>query len=121
MIRASIVMTPVMLLTILPAHALPLGQWQRGDGNARVRIEPCGANLCAINTWIKDVSGGENVGDRLVMSVKPAGEGKLAGSAFDPQRDRNYKIDISFSDRAMTTRGCVLGLLCKSVSWSKLR
>ena len=44
------------------AQDLPLGTWARGDGNARVRIEKCGAAICAINTWIKDTSGGENVG-----------------------------------------------------------
>ncbi|MGL4323448.1 MAG: DUF2147 domain-containing protein [Beijerinckiaceae bacterium] len=102
------------------AQDLPLGTWARGDGNARVRIEKCGAAICAINTWIKDTSGGENVGDRLVMSVTPAGAKKLDGTAFDPQRNKNYKISISFGDSAMTTRGCILGVLCKSTSWSRL-
>lgn len=102
------------------ANELPLGQWARGDGNARVRIAPCGEALCATNTFIKDTSDGEAVGDRLVMNVKPAGEGKLAGKAYDPKRERTYAITISFSGASMSTRGCIVGVLCKTVQWSKL-
>ena len=36
----------------------PSGTWNRGDGNAKVRIAPCGSNICATNVWIKDTSGG---------------------------------------------------------------
>ena len=102
------------------ADSDPSGNWQRGEGNAQVRIEPCGSAICAINTRIRDTSGGEEVGHRLVMSVKPTGPGKLVGSAFDPQRDKTYAIDIVFDQKTMTTRGCILKVLCKSVSWSRL-
>jgi uncharacterized protein (DUF2147 family) len=98
----------------------PLGNWQRGDGNAEVRIEPCGGHLCAINTKIRDTSGGEQVGHRLVLKVKPTGAGTLAGDAFDPQREKTYAVDIVFNDKVMTTRGCILGILCKSVRWTRL-
>jgi len=29
------------------------GQWARGDGNAKVRISPCGSDISVVNTWIK--------------------------------------------------------------------
>ncbi|OYU48721.1 MAG: hypothetical protein CFE31_09780 [Rhizobiales bacterium PAR1] len=116
--------TPALLLmtSVVPALAdvYPSGNWQRGDGNAQVRIEPCGAAICAINTRIRDTSGGEEVGHRLVMTLKPTAPGKLTGSAFDPQRDKTYAIDIVFNEKTMTTRGCILRVLCKSVSWSRL-
>lgn len=117
--RAAIFCFSALLAT--GAQAMPLGEWARGDGNARVRIQPCGASLCAINTWIQDSSGGERVGDRLVMTVKPDGDGRLVGSAFDPQRDRSYGITITYSGSQMSTRGCVIGVLCKTVSWTKVR
>lgn len=107
--------------TATPALAMPLGEWARGDGNARVRIQKCGEALCAINTWIKDTSGGEQVGHRLVMTVKPEGNDRLVGSAYDPQRERNYGITITYSGSKMDTRGCVIGVLCKTVSWTKWR
>ena len=97
------------------------GTWMRDDGNARVKIEPCGGDLCATNVWIKDTSGGEEVGDRLVMSVKPVDDNTLDGSAYDAKRDMNFKIKIDVSDKSLTTRGCVVGgLLCKSMGWSKV-
>lgn len=87
---------------------------------AAVKIAKCGAAFCAVNTWVKDSAQGEKVGDRLVMNVRPKSEGKLSGTAFDPQRNLTYRIDISVADQSMKTRGCVLGgILCKSVGWTK--
>jgi len=97
------------------------GTWARGDGLAKVRINRCGASICAVNTWVKDPSGGEKVGDRLVMTVSPKAAGKMAGTAFDPQRNLSYRIEINVASQRMSTRGCVLGgVVCKSVAWTKL-
>jgi uncharacterized protein (DUF2147 family) len=112
-----------LIFAAAPAYAttdLIKGSWSRGDGLATVRIDRCGAAMCAVNTWVKDPSGGEKTGDRLVMSISPSADGKLAGTAYDPQRNLTYQIDISVAERNMKTRGCVLGgLLCKSVGWTK--
>lgn len=98
----------------------PSGVWMRGDGNARVRIAPCGNNICATNLWIGDTSGGENVGDRLVLTVSAGPEGTLVGTAFDPQRNLTYSMEMTIKPTQLKTRGCVLGgLLCRSVSWSR--
>lgn len=97
------------------------GEWSRGDGIARVRIAPCGGEVCAVNTWIRPGVVDEKTGDRLVMNIAPSGPGKWAGVAFDPQRDRSYRIAIDVGDIGMTTRGCILGgLLCKSVAWRRI-
>lgn len=99
----------------------PIGAWQRADGTARVHIAPCGTELCATNTWIKDTSDGEDVGDRLIMNVSPKSNNELAGTAYDTKRNRTYSITLDVSQTALTTRGCVLfGLLCRSANWSRL-
>ena len=98
------------------------GVWQRSDGLAKVRIAPCGKAVCATNTWIKDPSSGEKVGDRLVMNVKPKETGVLKGTAYDPQRKLTYAITINVGPERLTTKGCVLGgLLCKAVGWARLQ
>jgi uncharacterized protein (DUF2147 family) len=103
------------------AEPSPFGLWARGDGKARVRIERCGSDLCAVNTWIREGTKGEKAGDRLVMSVAPAGAGRWTGTAFDPQRDMSYRLTMAVRDASMTTRGCVLaGLLCKDMAWTRL-
>lgn len=113
----------VMTLVATPATASTegmIGNWARGDGNARVRIAPCGDALCAINTWIRDESSGEHIGDRLVMKVSGGGS-TLNGTAYDPQRKLNYNLEINVAPQTMNTRGCVLaGIICKTVSWTRV-
>jgi uncharacterized protein (DUF2147 family) len=97
----------------------PDGVWQRDDGNARVRIAPCGSKLCATNLWIKDTSKGEEVGDRLVMTLNRKSDTKLTGTAYDPKRDRNYALTVIVDSDSLITRGCILGgLLCRDVNWA---
>jgi uncharacterized protein (DUF2147 family) len=108
--------------TMLSADVSALqGEWARGDGKARVRMEPCGADLCAINTWIKPGVRDESVDDRLIMTLKSAGAMRWTGSAYDPQRKLTYRITITADARSMATKGCVLGgLICKGVTWTRI-
>ena len=97
------------------------GDWSRGDGKAKVRIAPCGSDICAVNTWIRAGVPDEKVGDRLVMTIKPSGPDKWVGKAFDPQRHMTFRMNIEVGDTRMTTHGCVLGgLLCKTMGWTRL-
>ncbi|CEG09094.1 hypothetical protein BN961_02515 [Afipia felis] len=99
----------------------PDGVWLRDDGNARARIAPCGSKICATNLWIKDASKGEEVGDRLVMSLDRMSETKLAGTAYDPKRDRSYALTVIVDHNSLITRGCILrGLLCRNVNWEQV-
>lgn len=115
-----------VLFTSLHGSAMaapdPSGVWSRGDGNARVRIAPCGSDICATNVWIKDTSGGEAVGDKLVMTLKPKSADTLTGQAFDAKRKLTYSIQLKVEKQSLVTRGCVVGgLVCKSVNWSRAR
>ncbi|MFJ6327289.1 MULTISPECIES: DUF2147 domain-containing protein [unclassified Rhizobium] len=97
------------------------GQWARGDGNAKVRIAPCGSDICATNTWIKPGTPKEKKGDKLVMTIKPGDEGVYLGTAFDPQRNMTYKLTVTVRGDKMTTRGCIVaGLLCKGIEWARI-
>lgn len=112
----------LLLLSLAPAEAQnapdPTGVWLRGDGNARVRIAPCGSNICATNLWIGDTSGGEAAGDKLVMTLQPKSGNTLTGTAYDAKRKRTYSMSMKVSKSSLVTRGCILGgALCKSVNW----
>ncbi|MGO4736822.1 DUF2147 domain-containing protein [Bosea sp. 2KB_26] len=94
------------------------GTWLRDDGNARVRIAPCGDNTCATNLWIGDTSKGEAAGDRLIMTLARQPDGSFSGTAYDPKRDWRYSMTIKATTGALSTHGCVLGgLLCRNVNW----
>lgn len=99
----------------------PSGVWLRDDGNARVRIAPCGTDICATNLWIKDTSGGEEVGDRLVLTLKPDGADSLKGEAFDPKRNRRFAMTLTVKPDGLSTRGCIVGVLCKTVTWTPVQ
>lgn len=117
---AMFMSTAVSVGSASEAYEGIVGNWARGDGNARVRIAPCGEALCAINTWIRDPTGGEHVGDRLVMKVTGGGA-SMTGTAYDPQRKLSYSLQIDYGAQAMQTRGCVLaGIVCKTISWTRL-
>jgi uncharacterized protein (DUF2147 family) len=99
-----------------------LGAWKRTDGASRISVEPCGERFCAVNTWIRDPSTGEAVGDRLVMTLQPRDPVRLAGEAFDEKRGLKYSLLISVADDAMTTQGCVLsGIVCRTMNWTRSR
>lgn len=100
----------------------PTGIWNRGDGNARVRVEPCGTAFCATNIWVKDTSKGEDVGDVLVMRVAPKSDTRMAGEAFDRKRDLTYAMTLNVAPDTMSTRGCVVaGVICQSATWTRVR
>jgi uncharacterized protein (DUF2147 family) len=93
--------TPILLIlslgcaTSFAQERTPYGVWLRDDGNSIVRIAPCGSNICAINLQIKDTSKGEEVGDRLVMSLKQVSSNEWTGTAYDL---RKSAFDLSGID-----------------------
>jgi uncharacterized protein (DUF2147 family) len=98
-----------------------LGDWARADGKTRIHVAACGASVCARNTWVRRGVSGEKVGDRLVLTVKPAGAGHWSGNAFDPQRRQNYAINVHATASHMTTQGCVMGgFVCQSMGWNRM-
>lgn len=100
----------------------PSGVWMRDDGNARVRIAACGSDLCATNLWIKDTSNGEEVGDKLVMTLAPGADNTLSGTAFDAKRSRTFSMTLTVAEGNLRTRGCILGqIICKDVNWTAVR
>ena len=98
------------------------GTWLRDDGNARVRIAPCGDKICATNLWIGDTSQGEAAGDKLVMTLARQPDGTFSGNAYDPKRDWTYSMTITATPGALTTRGCIVGrLICRDVNWKAVQ
>jgi uncharacterized protein (DUF2147 family) len=96
------------------------GVWLRDNGASRVKIAPCGAALCGKVVWLKDEGGPAKIGQRVFFDMKPHGEGHWSGKAFNPQDGKTYSGTLSLSGDTLTTSGCVLGVLCRSVNWSRV-
>lgn len=111
---ASIAATPVLA-------ADPAGTYLRDTGASRVKIGKCGDAICGNIVWLKDTSGPAKLGQRIFYDMKPTGENKWEGKAFNPEDGKTYSGKMSLSGGTLTTAGCALGgLICKSVSWSKV-
>jgi len=118
----------LLMLTAIPAPLLAssaaatqlTGNWTRDDGAVRIKIAPCGANLCAVNTWVKNPNGKEHVGDELILTLQPVSDSVLKGQAYDVRRKMQFNMTITVQSASMRTSGCVvLGIVCKSVDWSR--
>jgi uncharacterized protein (DUF2147 family) len=124
----SVGLVATMLLAWSPGQTLAgpdaglTGSWSRIDGETRINITPCGERLCAVNTWVKDPSKGERVGDQIVMNVQPREPATLTGEAHDVRRGLTYSLQISVGQDAMRTKGCLVsGLVCRTLSWVRVR
>jgi uncharacterized protein (DUF2147 family) len=97
------------------------GEWARDDGGLRVRLSRCGGKICIVNTWARDPQGQEKPGDRFVMTLVSTDSSHWTGSAFDPQRNLVYNMDLSLSGQELTTRGCISGsTLCQTAGWKRV-
>ena len=96
------------------------GTWLRESGASRVRFAKCGEAMCGTLAWLKDTNGPAKVGQRIFYDMKPSGDGKWTGSAFNPEDGKTYSGTMTLAGDKLTTSGCVLGgLICRSVSWNR--
>lgn len=96
------------------------GTWLRESGASRVRFAKCGEAMCGTLAWLKDTNGPAKVGQRIFYDMKPSGDGKWSGSAFNPEDGKTYSGTMTLAGDKLTTSGCVLGgLICRSVTWNR--
>jgi uncharacterized protein (DUF2147 family) len=130
----ALVLPLVLPLASAPAAAQaadPSGTWLTASGETRVRIAPCGANMCGTVAWVSKPGKDEKnenaslrdrnlVGIRLV-TMTPAGAGKWNGSLYDYTSGKTYSGSMTYSGgNTLTMQGCVAGIFCRSSSWTKV-
>ena len=98
----------------------PLGVWQteKKDGkDGKVRIEPCGPNLCGYSI---DKRSGRN-GEQVLINMRP-GNNKWTGRIVDPSSGGKYDSTIALkgTDR-LRVQGCAFGgMFCGGQTWTRL-
>ncbi|MCZ8163818.1 MAG: DUF2147 domain-containing protein [Beijerinckiaceae bacterium] len=110
-------------LMAAPAMANEIqGTWQRTDTNAsRVRFSKCGDSSCGSIIWLKETSGAAKVGQRVFFDMKPNGDNRWVGKAFNPEDGKSYSGKVLINGKQMVTEGCALaGLVCRSVNWVRV-
>jgi len=109
-----------------------VGNWQREDGTSRIRVAPCGANLCGTVTWTNTPRLDERnpdpalrtrstVGVTIFTGMRPNGENRWSGSAYNTEDGQTYSGNMSVNGATLVTQGCVMGgLICRSVNWTRM-
>jgi uncharacterized protein (DUF2147 family) len=94
------------------APTTPVGIWSTEENKGRVRVEPCGENLCGYAV---------NSGEKILINMKPS-DSKWTGRIHDPDSGRNYDSTITMKGpNALRVQGCAFGgLFCGGQTWSRV-
>lgn len=124
----KLILAAVLAFGAGAASADPLeGMWQTevDDGAyAHVQIKPCGDAFCGIIArTFKDGAEykSENLGKKLVIGMKPQGDGEYEGEVWRPSNNKIYYGTIELSGSALRLAGCVAGgLICAKQNWKRV-
>ncbi|WP_037088860.1 DUF2147 domain-containing protein [Rhizobium sp. CF080] len=87
------------------------GNWKTASGETAV-IGKCGTAYCV--TLKTGKHSGKQIGK---LSGK---DGEYSGEITDPADDKTYSGSGSVSGNSLKMKGCVLAILCKSQTWTRL-
>ncbi|MCG5482920.1 MULTISPECIES: DUF2147 domain-containing protein [Sinorhizobium] len=113
MIRTLLVAAALGFAAAAPVHAAEpiLGKWKTASGST-AEIAACGTAFCVT------LKTGKHAGKR-VGSLSGTG-GSYSGVVTDPESDKTYSGTGSVDGNLLKMRGCVLKVLCKSQTWTRL-
>jgi uncharacterized protein (DUF2147 family) len=110
---ASTSPAPAVRNEVAPAApTTPVGIWSTEGNKGRVRVEPCGDNLCGYAV---------NSGEKILINMKPS-DSKWTGRIHDPDSGRNYDSTITMKGpNALRVQGCAFGgMFCGGQTWSRV-
>ncbi|WP_375460089.1 DUF2147 domain-containing protein [uncultured Enterovirga sp.] len=133
LVTASIVAATTLIAPLAwAAPESPTGVWMTEERDSKVRIAPCGKNMCATIIWAKKTGTDENnpdpalrtksiIGTDLSRDMRPDGKGGWAGSIYNPENGKTYQATMQRrNEKELEVAGCVFGgLLCGSETWTR--
>ena len=122
------------------ASAMPVGTWLSQDGGTKIRIADCGGKLCATVVWLDepiDRATGKPKTDKrnpdpgkrarpllglqVVQGMAPSGPNRWSGQVYNADDGRTYSAHLSMeTDGKAKLKGCVLAVLCKNHTWTRV-
>ncbi len=138
MTSASLRLSGLALIAALavPAQAAPgndpAGLWVTETGQSKIKIAPCGGGYCgtivaapgkALDAKNPDESlrGRSVVGVQILDARKPEGGG-YSGTLYNPNDGKTYSGSMHLKDAStLEVSGCVLAVLCKSQTWTRVK
>lgn len=112
MIRRLLLATAFSFSAIAAQAAEPIeGSWKTASGETAA-IGKCGSAFCV--TLKTGKYAGKQIGK---LSGK---DGEYSGEITDPAEDKTYSGSGSVTGNSLRMKGCVLAILCKSQTWTRL-
>ena len=136
-IHAAMV-TAALVLGTGAAHAQKaedaFGTWLNPENGSNIEMYRCGAGLCA---KIVKVTDGQKVDDKnpdaakrsqpvvglVIMSdAQKSGDAAWKGSLYNRENGKTYSGTITVKSKdALDLSGCVAAILCKTVTWTRVK
>lgn len=88
-----------------------VGNWKTASGETAA-IAPCGGGYCIT------LKTGKHAGKKI-GNMSGAGD-SYSGEITDPANDKTYSGSAAISGASLKLQGCVLKVLCKSQTWTKM-
>ncbi|AWI56427.1 DUF2147 domain-containing protein [Sinorhizobium fredii] len=88
-----------------------VGNWKTASG-ATAEIAPCGGAFCVT------LKTGKHAGKRIGNLAGT--DGSYSGEITDPESDKTYSGSGAVDGNSLKMKGCVLKVLCKSQTWTRL-
>jgi uncharacterized protein (DUF2147 family) len=96
----------------------PVGIWLTEEKEGKIRIEPCGTNLCG---YAIDAKSNQNR-EQILINMR-AGQNKVwSGRIFDPDSGSTYDSTIALKGPdSLRVQGCALGgMFCGGQTWTRV-
>ncbi|MGJ5180981.1 DUF2147 domain-containing protein [Bradyrhizobium oligotrophicum] len=99
----------------------PVGIWLTEEKEGKIRIEPCGTNLCGYAVNAKTNQNGE----QILINMRPgdkAQEKKWSGRIYDPNSGSTYDSTINLKGPdSLRVQGCAFGgMFCGGQTWTRV-
>lgn len=113
MIRILILAASMTMATAAAGFAAEpiVGNWKTASGETAA-IASCGSSYCIT------LKTGKHAGKRI-GSMSGSGN-DYSGEITDPANDKTYSGNASISGASLKMQGCVLKVLCKSQTWTRM-
>jgi uncharacterized protein (DUF2147 family) len=119
---------------IAASEPSPVGEWLVEDGEASIRIEECGNNLCGVvagaKNWNETDRKNPNpelrnrpiIGMPILLDMKPAKSNRWEGRAYNSKNGQTYTASISLNNsQSLRIEGCVFGgFVCGGQNWTRV-
>jgi uncharacterized protein (DUF2147 family) len=100
----------------------PVGIWLTEEKEGKVRIEPCGDNLCGYSVDLKSNANAEQVLINMKPAKDPNKDQKWSGRIHDPNTGSNYDSTIALKGKdELQVQGCAFGgMFCGGQTWTRV-